>query len=199
MKNLCNRSESSLIIIPDISGFTKFVKRTDIIHSQSKIGKLLESILESNNLNLSVAEIEGDAIIFYKFNNTYTIFEIIEQCKIMFNKFHKELKKISNEGICDCGACKTLKKLSLKFIVHSGELCSIMINNYCKIFGFDLIIAHRLLKNNIDSNEYILFTNKFLENKNKNNIEKLISSESLTSSSLSYDEIGKVDFKYILL
>jgi len=54
MNSLCNISESSLIIIPDISGFTRFVNKTDIIHSQSKIGILLESILGSNNLGLSM-------------------------------------------------------------------------------------------------------------------------------------------------
>ncbi len=199
MDSLCNIYNKSLIIIPDISGFTKFVNRTDIIHGQSKIAKLLESILFANKLELSVAEIEGDAILFYKFNYSYTVPEVIEQCKFMFRIFHRELKKISKKGICDCGACNSLRSLSLKFIVHSGQLCSTMINNYCKIFGLDLIIAHRLLKNNIASNEYILFTDNFLANTKKDDFKNLIGKKSLIGSSICYDELGKVNFKYIEL
>ncbi len=199
MNSLCNISESSLIIIPDISGFTRFVNKTDIIHSQSKIGILLESILGSNNLGLSMDEIEGDAILFYKFEDSFSAFEVYEQCNNMFRKFHEILKTISNESNCNCGACKSLKNLSLKFIVHSGELCSMMISNYCKIFGLDLIVAHKLLKNNIDSREYILFTDDFLRNRNKNGLESLAKTKKITSSFFVYDEIGRINYSYIQL
>ncbi len=188
-----------MIIIPDISGFTRFVYRTDIIHSQKKIAVLLESILKSNSLGLSVAEIEGDAILFYKFDNSFSAFEVYEQCNNMFEKFHEILKTISNESDCDCGACNSLKDLSLKFIVHSGELCSIMIANYRKIFGFDLIVAHRLLKNNIDSNEYVLFTDDFLNDKDISKFQDLLKTDKLKSSSIIYDEIGKINYSYIQL
>jgi Protein of unknown function (DUF2652) len=74
----------ALIRIPDISGFTNFIARTNLAHSQMKIARLLETILNNNALNLSVSELEGDAILFYKFNDSSTFDQIIEQCKLMF-------------------------------------------------------------------------------------------------------------------
>jgi hypothetical protein len=64
----CIESKSSvspaLIMIPDISGFTEYIYDADLSHSQMRIASLLEAILDSNELELNVSEIEGDAILF---------------------------------------------------------------------------------------------------------------------------------------
>lgn len=52
----------SLLFIPDISGFTKFVTAVEIDHSQHIIAELLEIIIDSNELGLTISEIEGDAV-----------------------------------------------------------------------------------------------------------------------------------------
>ena len=52
----------SLLFVPDITGFTKFVNNTEIDHSQHIISELLENIIDSNQLDLEVSEIEGDAV-----------------------------------------------------------------------------------------------------------------------------------------
>jgi hypothetical protein len=58
--------QSALLFMPDIRGFTEFVSVTEIQHAQSIIGELLEIIIESNQINLQVSAIEGDAILFYR-------------------------------------------------------------------------------------------------------------------------------------
>ena len=55
----------SLILIPDISGFTSFVKHNDISHSEHIISELLEVIINSNLLDLKIADIGGDEVFFY--------------------------------------------------------------------------------------------------------------------------------------
>lgn len=57
------------VFIPDISGFTNFVKQTEISHSKHIISELLEAIINSNILDLKVAEIEGDAFFFIERNS----------------------------------------------------------------------------------------------------------------------------------
>lgn len=79
----------TLILIPDISGFTKFITITNLEHNQLKIAQLLETILDNNILELAVSEIEGDAISFYGFNDTSNFQQTIKQCNLMFYKFHK--------------------------------------------------------------------------------------------------------------
>jgi len=157
---ICHISKPVLILIPDISGFSKYVASCDIEHSQDKIALLLESILENNTLDFKISEIEGDAILFYSFDFPSSALEIIHQCQLMFNKFHQRLDEFKLSK-CMCDSCQNLYKLSLKFVLHFGQLGSVMVKDYCKLFGKDLIIAHRLLKNNINSNEYILFTEYF--------------------------------------
>ncbi|MEP2058130.1 DUF2652 domain-containing protein [Croceitalea marina] len=157
---VCHTSNPALILIPDISGFTKYIATSEIRHSQEKIALLLESILENNILNFKVSEIEGDAILFYSYEFPYSATEIINQCQLMFDKFHQRIDEFKLSK-CMCGSCQKLYKLSLKFVLHFGQLGSVMVKDYCKLFGKDLIIAHRLLKNKISSNEYILFTENF--------------------------------------
>jgi len=55
---------SSLLFLPDISGFTEFVQTTEVEHSQHVISELLEVLIEANTEQLQLAEIEGDALFF---------------------------------------------------------------------------------------------------------------------------------------
>ena len=41
-----NNPKPALLFIPDISGFTQFVKATDVAHSQHIIEELLEKLIE---------------------------------------------------------------------------------------------------------------------------------------------------------
>ena len=56
--------EHGLVVIVDISGFTKFVFETELIAGKDIVSDLLLSIINANKLNLNIAEIEGDAVFF---------------------------------------------------------------------------------------------------------------------------------------
>ena len=56
-----------LLFIPDISGFTRFVNEIEIEHTRHIIQQLLEVLINANKIGLEISEIEGDAILFYKF------------------------------------------------------------------------------------------------------------------------------------
>lgn len=47
----------ALYFMPDISGFTEFVNSTDIEHSRYIISELLEGLIDSNIINLQLAEV----------------------------------------------------------------------------------------------------------------------------------------------
>ncbi|MCZ6776101.1 MAG: DUF2652 domain-containing protein, partial [Ignavibacteria bacterium] len=85
---------SSLIFIPDISGFTTFVTQTEIQHSRHIISELIEVILNSNELGLKVSEIEGDSVLFYRAGEPPKAEEIVNQSKKMFIDFHAYLRVI---------------------------------------------------------------------------------------------------------
>jgi hypothetical protein len=151
----------ALIFIPDISGYTKFITETESIHSKHIITELLEVILKADNLKMQVSEIEGDAVLFYRKGDPPTLSELISQIKKMFLDFHTHLKIIQRDNVCQCGACRSAVNLTLKFVSLYGTLDEIIIQNFSKIMGSDVILAHRLLKNNLDSDEYLLLTGDY--------------------------------------
>lgn len=155
--------KSSLIFIPDISGFTKFVNSTEIDHAEHIISELLEIIIDANQLNLKVAEIEGDAVLFYREDFVPTYDELFEQAKTIFINFHSHLQRYEVERVCQCGACSTASSLSIKFVSHIGEIGFTNVKNNLKPFGPNLVLAHRLLKNDIQEYEYLLFTDQMAE------------------------------------
>ena len=194
-----NVPQNAVIFIPDISGFTKFVNDTDISHSQHIIQELLEVILDANNINLSVSEIEGDAVLFYRTGTLPTLSELSEQIKSMFIKFQEQLQIIERDRVCHCGACSTAINLTLKFLTHSGEITESKIKEHKKLMGKDVIIAHRLLKNNIESDEYSLITENFLQSLEDKNHEIHFDWAETQSGIINYEHIGDVSYKYVNL
>ncbi len=188
-------SKSTLLYIPDISGFTNFVNKTEIDHSRHIISELLEIIIDSDKFGMTVSEIEGDAVLFFK-EDVPSISDLIEQCQQTFINFHNHLRRYDTERICRCGACETAAKLSLKFIIHKGHVEKINIKDHQKLYGSDVILAHMLLKNSILENEYILITDQDELDRSSIEIDK---KEWITvkRGSDKYKNFGKYNYSYI--
>lgn len=189
--------QQTLIFIPDISGFTEFVNKTEINHSRHIISELLEIIINSDNLGLTVSEIEGDAILFYK-DEVPEVSDLIDQCQLMFKNFHGHLQRYNTERICRCGACETASKLALKFIIHVGEVGKIKIKNHEKLHGSDVIMAHRLLKNSIKETEYILISQGTeIQTDQKEALATEFTNLSIGTDT--YENLGEIAYSYLSL
>lgn len=203
IQNLCNNYnpviDNGLIIIADISGFTNYINASEIEHSQINIARLLEAIIDSNELGLSVSEIEGDAIFFFKFGDDYSFAELINQIKVMTKNFYSTLNELSSNTNCNCRACNVLSNLHIKFIVHVGRIGTIMIKNFCKLYGIDIIAAHRLLKNHLTINDYALFTNKTVQKFSQEIEDSLLSDSDFIRDNDTYNDINIIDYFYIPL
>jgi len=148
----------SLLFIPDISGFTKFVQTTEVAHSQHVIAELLEVLIAANTQDLKLAEIEGDALFFYKEGEIPSQEKLLAQIETMFTAFYSHLKMLEKNRICPCNACASAPDLQLKIVAHCGELQYIEVQNSRKPFGQQVIEAHRLLKNSVNSENYALIS-----------------------------------------
>jgi len=149
---------ASLLFIPDISGFTEFVQSTEAAHSQHVIAELLELLIQANQLDLQLAEIEGDALFFYKEEQIPSQEMLLAQIEHLFTAFYSHLKLLEKNRVCPCNACATAPNLQLKVIVHSGDLQFIDVQGNHKPFGPAVIEAHRLMKNSVESDNYVLFS-----------------------------------------
>ncbi|GAB5474925.1 MAG: hypothetical protein Mars2KO_30240 [Maribacter sp.] len=150
--------EKSFLFLPDISGFTKFVQSTEVEHSQHVIAELLEVLIAANTQDLKLAEIEGDALFFYKENEIPSQERLLAQIETMFTAFYSHLKLLETNRICPCNACASAPNLQLKIVAHCGDLQFIEVQGNRKPFGQEVIQAHRLLKNSIASENYALIS-----------------------------------------
>lgn len=195
---------SSLLFIPDISGFTEFVNRTEVAHSQHVIAELLELIIDSDRLGMTVSEIEGDAVFFYKEGAVPPLEALVQQAQDLFEAFHTRLKDFESLRICDCGACRTAHTLSLKVVAHSGPIEFLKVRGFQKPFGSDVILAHRLLKNDLDNHEYLLVTESMLGSQGWDPKDPIPSGASPDWSewcggTSNYEEYGAVPYRYLPL
>lgn len=187
--------DQGLLFIPDISGFSKFVTETEISHSRLIIQELLEILINANQIDLQVSEIEGDAILFYRFGDAPDIKELYDQVQAMFCSFHKNLISYENLRFCQCKACMSAVHLSLKVITHYGEFTGYSIKSFNKLIGKDIIVAHQLLKNKIEKHEYWLVTDDLLHNNKPGKFTKWMEWDSSTQQT----ESGKISFHYTQL
>jgi hypothetical protein len=185
-----------LLFIPDITGFTKFINDTEIEHSRYIIEELLEILINSNQIGLNISEIEGDAILFYRFGEPPALEDIYQQVEKMFCNFQKQIKNYESRRVCPCSACKGAVNLSLKIITHLGKFSTYKVKEYSKLIGKDVILAHQLLKNDIDIHEYWLVTSELFH---KKPAENLFPDWLNWEASNKQTENGEVNFHYSLL
>ncbi|MBX2887413.1 MULTISPECIES: DUF2652 domain-containing protein [unclassified Chryseobacterium] len=150
-------NKNGMIMIPDISGFTDFVIKSNMFVGKYITESLLKSVMDSNIVCLEISEIEGDAILFYKYQNLPTFEETLMQIEKMYNDFQKECKRLALQLAIEI-------PLSLKIIVHYGEFTKYKIGKFEKLYGAPVVEAHKMLKNHIaEYPPYALFSNAFLE------------------------------------
>ena len=186
--------QSALLFMPDISGFTEFVSTTEIQHAQSIVHELLEIIMESNQINLQVSAIEGDAIFFYRMGKAPALEQLLQQVQHMFTRFHQQLQRYDHERICPCGACTSATHLKLKFFAHYGEVSSYNVKEHHQLFGKEVIVLHRLMKNNLNKKEYTLLTNSVLQQNDSSNGHSLYKQ---ADAAMEQYDVGDIHFKVI--
>jgi hypothetical protein len=155
--------KKSLLFIPDISGFTEFVQITEVAHSQHVIAELLEILIDATAQEFQLAEIEGDALFFYKEGEILSLEKLLSKVETVFTAFYSHLKLLETNRICPCNACASAPNLDLKIIAHSAELQFMTVQDNRKPFGSQVIEVHRLMKNSIDSKNYLLLSNELAD------------------------------------
>jgi hypothetical protein len=151
-------AEKALILISDISGFTDFNTSTEIDHAAHIIAELLETMIKAEDMGFTLAEVEGDALLMYRKGDPPSRSVLVGQCQRIFDAFHRQRMVIERDTVCQCGACQGSSALTLKFVAHYGFIKEIQVDRFTKATGTEMIIAHRLMKNDVASHEYILLT-----------------------------------------
>lgn len=150
--------QEGIILIPDFNGFTEFVFNTKLYTGEYIVRQLLSILIDVNNQYFEISEIEGDAILFFRYDKNPSFKKVSNMLRNMQNAFTRKVAELNE-------ALSISIDLSLKFIVHYGKFSQYKIGNFRKLYGAPVVEAHQLLKNDFAKQpSYALFSNSFLEN-----------------------------------
>lgn len=160
------QQDELVIVLADISGYTRFMveNRTAAVHGQLCINSLIEALLEQVDIPLTLQEIEGDAVFLYARHPgpdgdwRATLDEVARKLPRFFDAFIARTGQTMESTPCGCAICRNSDQLGLKIVVHTGEAVFHEVAGRRQVSGPDVILAHRLLKNSVPSNEYLLLS-----------------------------------------
>jgi hypothetical protein len=155
-----------VLIIADISGYTRFMvaNSNELVHAQSVVGDLVATIIKQVEIPLEVAKLEGDAVFLWAPIDADPAAwdrhrELISSRLLLFYAtFARRVAELAGSAGCTCGACKNIDQLRLKVVAHVGEAVIHDVAGFRELAGVDVIVVHRLLKNEVKSKEYVLWT-----------------------------------------
>lgn len=158
--------QNAVIVLADISGYTRFMKLHGmaLAHAESIITELLDSIIDHTEHPLTLNKLEGDAALFYALadaNPRAVAESILHQVNGFFQAFSMRKKEIGVDALCNCGACTEVVHLNVKVVINYGSVVVRQVRQFEEISGTSVIIAHRLLKNSVPLDEYVLLAEDF--------------------------------------
>ena len=198
MKN--NSSQPVFFCIPDLSGFTKFVTTADNDFVHQVIPALLNQIIAVNLLNMKIAEVEGDAVFFYRTGRLPAVNKVAQQCKVIYESFNEKIKSYESSHPEEYQKYLANEQLGIKIIIHYGKTTLTKIEKRIKLLGEDVILAHKLLKNSISESNYILLTDSYtIKLRDKKTVKNWFNWEKLKRGSEDYEHFGTTQYSYISL
>ena len=162
------RLTPAILVIADISGYTGFIRRREVslLHAEQIVSDLIEALVSGAERPLILNKLEGDAALLYVESGPEprrTAAAVVASLRAGFEAFRARLQSIRSErSHCNCAACANIGGLSLKAFVHSGEIAIKQLRQFEELAGEEVILIHRLLKNQVASSEYVLMTEDFV-------------------------------------
>jgi hypothetical protein len=156
------RSERALLLIADIGGYTEYMRthRMSLAHAEVNTARLLEKVIDAAG-DFDLIEIEGDAAFLSRrvdgLDGGATVTATTQAALEMHRAFHLERQYVA-ANLCPCDGCTQAESLKLKFVAHVGEVATQTIKKRRKLVGIDVIHVHRLLKNSVQTPEYVLLS-----------------------------------------
>jgi hypothetical protein len=152
------------LIIFDISGYTRFTRKHDrqIMRAQKIVGELLSTIVTTAAPPLTLHEITGDAVSFHVESNGGPLQakHIWDQVNTVFVAFREAERKLLGADP-DFSAGLPGSRLKLKAVLHHCDAVVTDFHGFTRVAGPGIILAHRLLKNSIEADEYVIITPSF--------------------------------------
>jgi hypothetical protein len=143
-------AEQGFLVISDISGYSSYVRDSELEHARDSLSALLRLLIEHTRSPFAIAKLEGDAVFSYAPANAFLQGQsLLEMMEGTYVAFRKALELMVLNTTCPCNACRNLPNLDLKLFVHFGDYLVQDLGLFKELLGNDVNLVHRLLKNKI--------------------------------------------------
>ena len=160
--------QRTFLLIADICGYTRFMKfhRSSLAHAHDIISRLLEAVIDATRGRLLLAKLEGDAAFFYLptgANGRFDSSLVAAQATAIYRAFHARAMDLRTNTLCPCDGCLQAGDLKIKLVGHVGPVAVQKVKQMTELAGVDVIVVHRMLKNDVPVPEYLLVTQPVYE------------------------------------
>jgi 2-polyprenyl-3-methyl-5-hydroxy-6-metoxy-1,4-benzoquinol methylase len=151
------------LLIADISGYTKLLMSHGkaLAHGQMVVGELMNALMAEVKAPYQISRLEGDAVIVYADIEDHPSEDELDTLGMVdrwLTRFHEVRADLSKNTICRCSGCANIATLDLKVIGHQGPVIIAQMGPFTEMHGIDVIVAHRLMKNSVSQDGYVLLT-----------------------------------------
>ncbi len=179
-------------IISDISGYTAFLTQAELEHAHEILQSLFQAQLDHIKPPFVISGFRGDAIFMYIPETAYVQPQsVLEAMENLYCSFSSTLEQMQYHTTCDCRACKGISKLDLKMVAHYGDYVLQQMGDREELLGADVIVPHRMLKNQVTEQtgiqSYALFSEAA-----KQALNLPAFCETLQDHTESYENLGEV-------
>ena len=161
------KAEPACFLIADISGYTSYLAGVELDHAQDIIADLMATVVKCLRPPFKLAKFEGDAAFFYATGDKFDGSLLQDAVESAYFTFRKRLRNIDQATSCQCKACHGMQQLDLKFVGHYGEFIRQRMAGRDELAGRDVILVHRLLKNDVKerlgNHAYALYSEACIE------------------------------------
>ena len=145
------KPESACLLIADISGYTGYLAGVELDHAQDILADLMDTIVGALRPPFHLSKLEGDAAFVYLASSDLDGSLLQDIVEATYFTFRRRLRDIKQASVCECDACRQIPSLDLKFVAHFGQIAKQAMSGQEELIGRDVILIHRLLKNNVEA------------------------------------------------
>jgi uncharacterized protein YndB with AHSA1/START domain len=187
-----HRAEAGTLIIGDLSGYTRYLSETEFDHAHAVLDGVFRIMAATLQPTFHLQELEGDAVFVYRLESAPDAAVLLDGVEQTYFAFRRHMRDVIAATTCECNACRRMPQLDLKFVAHFGSFIVDRMGSSDKLTGTDVVIVHRLLKNDVAERlglrSYAIYTDALVK---ASGIDPEVLS--MVPHSEEYEHLGRID------
>ena len=116
------KPETGYLLIADITGYTRFLKDSELEHARGILEQLFSALLAKLRSPFALSNIQGDAILAHaRADHVSDGRHVLDTVESLYCGFADALETIQHNTTSTCAACSNIAKLDLKLFAHYGS------------------------------------------------------------------------------